>query len=80
LYELIKDTYNIYDVLSKSDIYSSLLSKLSDIDEVASHTSFKYKLLSNTQSILLENKDKLPKNIFNKFTKKISDEDYNRLE
>ena len=40
----------------------------------------KYKILSNAQSILLDNQNKLPNNVINRFTKKISDSEYNALE
>lgn len=80
LYELLKDTFNIYDVIAKSDIYNSLLQKLSDIDEVASKVSFKYKLLSNTQSILIDNKDKVSDKFTSRFVQNITDSEYIKLE
>ena len=81
IYDQIKDTFNIYDAIAKSDIYLSLLEKLSDIDSSASKVSFKYKMVSQVHDIITKQMGFLPKSAFNQYgLKNLKDTDYKNLE
>lgn len=81
IYDQIKDTFNIYDAIAKSDIYLNLLEKLADIDSSASKVSFKYKMVSQVHDIIAKQMGFLPKSAFNQYgLKNLKDTDYKNLE
>ena len=62
LYELIKDTFNIYECFTNATLFQTILTETAEFDEIMQKASNKHRISSNLLSKIIAYNKPLPKN------------------